>query len=86
MIRIEPEERYCERPTKDGSPCRQRIYGKWEQACKTHATEFDDELAATLESVDVAGYTRGYRKGYNDGRTSWQREAQRRQDQGLVST
>lgn len=49
------EIRTCGRPTRAGTPCKARI-SRFEVACRTHATEHDQDVAEA------------YRRGYDEGR------------------
>ncbi|SKM80403.1 Uncharacterised protein [Mycobacteroides abscessus subsp. massiliense] len=56
--------RLCGRPTLSGTPCRIQIHG-FRQACKQHASTFDDELEAVLAATFDRGREFGYSSGYS---------------------
>jgi hypothetical protein len=58
-----PPRPLCGRPTRSGRPCRQRISNpRFEVACRTHATDAENDLADARRTA--------YHDGYRDGQES----------------
>lgn len=50
--------RRCDRPTRNGTPCRNTL-GPWEMACRTHRDEADTAVGEMLRDAWNEGFTAG---------------------------
>ncbi|MEU6711524.1 hypothetical protein ABZ897_08570 [Nonomuraea sp. NPDC046802] len=68
------EVRLCGRPTRSGSPCKQRVYGS-DVACGIHITDHERALSEAYQR----GWREGHSSGYDSGRSMTRQEIERLQ-------